>query len=185
MSVWLVRAGRSGEREAFALERNVSTIGWTEMPDLSTFHDPDEMRRSFSERYPAESANTLANWTGQCWRFAKEISMGDVIAMPLKSRPSVQFGNVTGPYKYERDFPPGTEHTHAVTWTREVPPAQIDQDLLFSLGSTMTVAKISRNDAEQRIREMMSSTATSSQPQFAISLSRRKTDSRPSRKRST
>ncbi|HEY1976393.1 MAG TPA: restriction endonuclease [Candidatus Baltobacteraceae bacterium] len=169
MAIWLVRAGRNGEREALALERNVATIGWTEMPDLGTFRDRDEMRRSFSEHYSAESAGTLANWTGQCWRFAKEIAIGDVIAMPLKSRPAVQFGNVTGPYKYEPSFPPGTEHTHAVNWAREVPRAQIDQDLLFSLGSTMTVARISRNDAEQRFRAMMSRVAGSGTPQGADS----------------
>ena len=35
MTVWLVRAGRYGERETLALEQGLSVIGWEEVPDLS------------------------------------------------------------------------------------------------------------------------------------------------------
>jgi len=35
MSVWLVRAGKNGEREDFALENGVAVIGWDELPDLA------------------------------------------------------------------------------------------------------------------------------------------------------
>ncbi|HTU69556.1 MAG TPA: restriction endonuclease [Candidatus Baltobacteraceae bacterium] len=168
MSVWLVRAGRYGEREDFALEKNVSTIGWSAMPDLAPMSSRGEVRTELELRYSAESAGTISNWTGQLWRFAKEIAEGDVIAMPLKNRPFVQFGTVTGPYKYEPKFPEDAHHSHTVKWVREVARASIDQDLLFSLGSTMTVAKIERNDAERRFRQMMEgSPAPSPSPRSA------------------
>jgi restriction system protein len=162
MSVWLVRAGKYGEREDFALEKSVATIGWSAMPDMSPMSSRDEVRTELGLRYQSEAATTISNWTGQLWRFAKEIGEGDVVAMPLKSRPFVQFGIVSGPYKFESSFPEEAQHTHRVTWIREIPRSSIDQDLLFSLGSTMTVAKIERNDAERRFRQMMEGKASAS-----------------------
>ena len=38
MAVWLVRAGRNGERESFALEENLAVIGFDDLPDLSHVH---------------------------------------------------------------------------------------------------------------------------------------------------
>jgi restriction system protein len=39
MAFWLVRAGRHGEEEQAALEHNVATIAWNELPDLSNIKD--------------------------------------------------------------------------------------------------------------------------------------------------
>ncbi|WP_346864991.1 hypothetical protein [Methanocalculus sp. MSAO_Arc2] len=35
MTLWLVRAGRYGEREQLALEKKIAVIGWDDVPDLS------------------------------------------------------------------------------------------------------------------------------------------------------
>ena len=35
MTLWLVRAGKHGEREELALENDIAVIGWDELPDLS------------------------------------------------------------------------------------------------------------------------------------------------------
>jgi len=37
MSLWMVRAGSYGEQEQYALEKNIVTIGWNELQDLSKF----------------------------------------------------------------------------------------------------------------------------------------------------
>jgi restriction system protein len=38
MAVWLVLAGRKGERESFALVENSAVIGFDELPVLSQVH---------------------------------------------------------------------------------------------------------------------------------------------------
>ena len=35
MTMWLVRAGKAGEREKLALETGSAIIGWEELPDLT------------------------------------------------------------------------------------------------------------------------------------------------------
>ena len=43
MTLWLVRAGRFGEREQFAIEKNLAVIGWEDLPDLSKLGDRSEL----------------------------------------------------------------------------------------------------------------------------------------------
>jgi len=43
MSVWLVRAGSRGEQEEGALSKNVVTISWEELPDLSKVKTKEEL----------------------------------------------------------------------------------------------------------------------------------------------
>jgi restriction system protein len=47
MSIWLVRAGKSGENEQTALEKGLVTIGSNELPNLSGIHD----RQAMSDLY--------------------------------------------------------------------------------------------------------------------------------------
>ena len=104
---------------------------------------------------PTLKKKTLLNWRSQIWKFIKEIQIGDLVALPLKQRPFIAFGRVKGPYKYRPDFPPNARHTRPVKWETEIPRTQIDQDLLYSLGAAMTVCRIQRNNAEERILALL------------------------------
>ena len=80
----------------------------------------------------------------------------DIVALPLKTRPGrVALGRVKGSYKYQdvNDF---KRHTRPVDWIRkEVPRSDFGQDLLYSLGSLLTICRIQRNDADRRISAML------------------------------
>lgn len=45
MAVWMVRAGRHGERENLALENGIAVIGWQDLADLSKVKSKDELRK--------------------------------------------------------------------------------------------------------------------------------------------
>lgn len=152
MAVWLVRAGKSGEREQFALEKNIAVIGWDEMPDLSKFTAKDEMASYLQNALPQHTTNSISNHTGQLWAFAKRIEVGDLIVLPLKTSGTVALGKCVGPYEYQSEFPDGAKHTRKVEWTlKDIPRSRFDQDLLYSFGAFMTVCQIKRNNAEERI----------------------------------
>lgn len=67
------------------------------------------------------------------------------------SRSDIVFGRVTGGYQYRDDLPGGPLHTRPVEWLKEFPRSAFDKDLLFSFGAFMTVCRIERNNAEQRV----------------------------------
>jgi len=157
MAVWLVRAGSYGEREEFVLSKGVAAIGWEDLPDLSKISTREELDAFVRQTYPDEKPNTVTNWVGQLWTFLKRIHEKDLIILPLKKSAAIAIGEVTGPYHYRPDFPPDARHTRAVKWVRtDIPRTSFDQDLLYSFGAYLTVCQIQRNNAEERIRAVLS-----------------------------
>lgn len=75
MSVWLVRAGKNGEREDLVLNNNISELGWPEMPDLSGIDSWDDLKELFMKIYPDTNKHSAANQLGQIWTFLKRMEL--------------------------------------------------------------------------------------------------------------
>lgn len=156
MTFWAVRAGAAGEREDFALENNVVVVGWDGVPDLSALDSRADIKEVLRQIYPGEGDGRLANWAGQLFSFAHRIQINDIVALPRKGSGLVAFGIVSGPYCYVPNGPDMTLHQRPVQWLdKNVPRTNLPQDILYSLGSTLTVFKVERNQAEARIRSMI------------------------------
>ncbi len=154
MSLWLVRAGRHGEQEQEALEHSVVTIGWNEFSDLSYIKTRDELAELYSHVKPASKKMQAANEVGQIWRFFREIQKDDLVALPLKTQSVIVIGKVVGDYEY-KELTTNIKHIRQVKWLKKIPRSAFDQDILYSLGAFMTVCQISRNDAENRVKELL------------------------------
>lgn len=156
MTVWVVRAGKYGERESYALDNNIAVVGWSELGDVSKVASREQLNELMQETYPEEKAKTLINHTGQLWAFVNSIKKGDIIALPMKTRAAIAFGEVVGDYKYTPDAPYESNHTRAVKWiSKDISRSDFDSDIRFSLGGAMTVFRVERNDAENRIRQKL------------------------------
>jgi len=155
MAVWLVRAGKHGEHEQFALDNGVVLIGWQAMPDLSKVKAREEVDAAYQKAYPGAGTGRRANHVGQFWAFVHRIQAGDLVVLPGKRGSTIAIGKVTGPYKYRKDIP-DSPHTRPVEWLqKEIPRTKFEQDLLYTLGSAMTVCQVERNNAEVRIRALV------------------------------
>jgi restriction system protein len=155
MSVWMVRAGRYGTQEALALENGIAVIGWEEMPDLSQATSKTIMRDLCRRVYPDASESRLNNYVGQLFSFVHRIALGDLVALPRKSTSTIALGRVTGPYQYREDLGE-VHHARLVTWMRtDIPRTDVAQDLLYSLGAFMTVCRLTRNRAEERVQQLL------------------------------
>ena len=156
MPLWVVRAGKHGEQEETAVKECLVCHGWNELPDYSGCLTKDDLRVLYREKYPAESEKQVISGLGQVWRFARTIQMGDLVALPLKTGSAFAFGRVTGDYKYE-EVAPNVMHTRRVEWIRTVPRSVFPQDVIFSMNASLTVFKVSRNDAEGRVNKILDS----------------------------
>lgn len=158
MTLWLVRGGKYGEREELALANSVAVIGWDELPDLDPIKERPELAHLIEATYPSASPKTRTNWESQVWPFLCVMKEGDLVAMPRKNRAAIALGRVTGPYGHRSDLS-GVRHTRQVSWLGEKQRSEFDQDLLYSLGAFMTVCRIQRNHAEERVAAMLSGKA--------------------------
>lgn len=150
MTVWMVRAGKYGQDEDAALEEGRAIIGWEGLPDLSRAKSREDLHEVYRLYAPDETGTALANQVGQLFAFLVSMQAGDIVALPLKSRAQVALGKVKGPYQYV-EVRGRKRHTRPVEWVRpDVPRTDIGQDMLYSLGSLLTICRIQRNNAEAR-----------------------------------
>jgi restriction system protein len=112
----MVRAGQHGEGENDALTNNVVGIGWPEVGNLASIASPGEVRARLDAAFPDAKPSTLANWAGQIDAFRSRMSVGDLVALPLKSTPAVAFGRITGGYTYAPDASEALRHQRPVEW---------------------------------------------------------------------
>ncbi len=155
--VWLARAGAQGEDETIALELGLSVIGFEEIPDLTDKPDRSSLLELVQTAYPQLNINGHRNLAAQLSAFAVQMETGDIVALPLKTRPGqIALGRVSGPYEYQT-VEGVMRHTRPVKWIRpDVPRSHFGQDLLYSMGAFLTVCRIKRNDAETRVAKVIS-----------------------------
>ena len=86
-SAWLIRGGEKGEREDSALAEGLVIAGWEELGGIQDCMTRESIRQVLRQTYPDSAENIIANWTGQLWRFRHQILEGDLVVMPLHTRP--------------------------------------------------------------------------------------------------
>jgi restriction system protein len=98
MAVWMIRAGKHGERQNLALEQGLVLAGWDYMPDLGTYETKEDLRAGLQEHYPKDKPATISNWLGQLRALTKRIQIGDLVLLPLKGQDAIAIGRITGNY---------------------------------------------------------------------------------------
>lgn len=159
MTAWIVRAGKLGEREAWAIEKGVAGAGWHEVPDMAPADTKDKVRAMVDAAFPSAPLGRRANYAGQLWALRGTIKPGDLIVMPMKTTKKVAIGVCTTGYNYRtQESDGGQRHTIGVEWKNtEVSKAAIKDDLLNTVNGAMTIFQASKNNAEARLRKLMES----------------------------
>jgi len=156
MAIWLIRAGSRGEYEQKFIQENRVYLTWDDLDqDLAKMKERADLTALLVSLYPDAKPKTVQNWVSQIWPFAHEIKKGDLVVLPSKSQPVIYFGEISGDYTSEPAGPNPFFHWRPVKWmTDAVPRAHFSQDLLYSFGAFLTICRIQRNNAEQRITAM-------------------------------
>ena len=135
---WLVRAGKAGEKEAYAIKQSQIFVGWPEVGNLDKFKDWDEILKGLNEAYPNEKPRKNITNSTQLNAFAKLIRKGDIVVMPFKKQNLIAIGTVTGDYKYDPShgsFP----NSRTVEWLKKNVPCNASM-------SPNTVGRIRKKD---------------------------------------
>ncbi|MDD5388691.1 MAG: restriction endonuclease [Gallionellaceae bacterium] len=156
MAIWLIRAGSHGEYEQKFIQENRVYVTWDGLDvDLAKLKQRADLTAAMSERYPDTKPKAIMNWVSQVWPFAHEIKKGDLIILPLKTQPAIYVGEVTGDYHAEPNGENPYYHWRPVKWIAEaVPRTNFGKDLLYTFGAFLTICRVQRNNAEQRIAAM-------------------------------
>ncbi|WP_411954765.1 restriction endonuclease [Alkalibacillus sp. S2W] len=156
MTVWLFRAGKQGEFENKFLEDNRIYLTWDDLNfDLMKVDSKVTLYKTLVEHYNLTKEKTAVNWASQIWPIAHAMELGDMIVLPSKFNRTIHIGEVVGNYVFDESLGSPYYHYRNVNWfATDIPRDRFDQDILYSFGAFMTVCKIHRNNAEERIKQM-------------------------------
>jgi restriction system protein len=159
MALWLVRAGSHGEHEQRFLDKNRVYLTWHGLKaDLGKCRNKKDLMDLLQETYPDADKGRLKNHTNQIWAFSHRLEQGDWIVLPSKLRSAIHIGEITGGYSFDEGADDPYFHSRPVKWLQiDIPRSKFDQDILYSFGAFLTICRIKRNDAEQRVRQMAKS----------------------------
>ena len=156
MRAWIVRSGKSGEREQWALDKGCTGGGFGEVEDLTDAETRELVSAALERAYPAAKDAAIRTFTSQLWALRSVMSKNDLVVMPLKSSPELAIGRIEGDYEYSDESDPQRRHVRPVGWiVSDLPRTAIKQDLLHTLGAFSTICEISRNDGARRIAELL------------------------------
>lgn len=159
MSLWLIRAGSHGEFESKFLEESRVYVTWENLShDLLKLESKAALIDALKIIDPEAKPKKLLNHASQIWPFAHTIQKGDWVVLPLKTQQNVYIGEITSDYHFESKGPNPFYHWRSVKWIGEAIPRQyFGTDLLHSFGAFLTICRIQRNNAENRLKAMQSS----------------------------
>lgn len=175
---WVIRAGRNGERDQWALDNGYSGGGWKEFPDLTPYTTREQIAEVTAATLLGAPQGRLNTAAGQLWALRARIGAGDLLVMPLKTTKQIAMGWITDGYRYLGDDQPADcRHVVTVDWkTADIPWTVVKQDLLYTLGSAISIFASSKNNAVARLKHLLHhgsapGAATSEAPAHLRSLS--------------
>ena len=157
MALWLIRAGRHGQHEQKFLDDDRVYVTQSGLnTDLSSAATLDDLRALLRPIYATATEPKIRNHASQIWALARRMEVGDWAIIPSKSKATVHIAEIAGPYSFNAAGPDPYFHYRKVKWiAHDVARQRFAQDLLYSMGAFMTICKIKRNDAEARVRRII------------------------------
>jgi restriction system protein len=170
MAIWLIRAGQRGEYEQQFLNEQKVYVTWDRLKtDLSKLDRREALIEKMTAINPDTKFNAIRNYASQIWPFAHDMKQGDLVILPLKTQPAIQIGEIIGDYSYSEKAENPYYHSRKVKWIGEaIPRSNFAQDLLYSFGAFMTICRITRNNAEERLAAMRAANWAAETTQAAV-----------------
>ena len=139
--------------DAMFKNESVIAIGWPEYGDLRAFgNDRDAMKAHYVDVYTGkQKPGAFGVCTGQLYRFAYEMQIGDFVVHPSKIDRMINIGKITGDYEYKpAAVKPPFDYVQQrkVEWIASLPRTAFSQAALYEVGSALSVFQLSKNAAE-------------------------------------
>ena len=152
-NVWVIRAGKYGGKDQFALDNNCVALGWVGLPDL-TGRSPQEVEAHLARHH----GKVPAHHVHQPLRFRDEPQKGELVIMPSKTDLAyVAIGEINGDYEYHGDAKyDWIKHRRSAKWLdKRFLRADLPDDIQKSLKSELTIFILRRPTADARLRALL------------------------------
>jgi restriction system protein len=144
--IWAVRAGSFGQADHIFLDLSQIAISFAESGgDVSRL---PASRGAFRDAVSTPHTPTAPTQANQLFRFVHEMRIGDYVIYPRKADRTLHWGEVTGPYVFDRDRSSEFAHRRGVQWLTKLSRDVFSQGALYEIGSTLTLFEVKSFAAE-------------------------------------
>lgn len=163
-NTWMVRAGEGGFLIEEFLKKNMVSLGWKDLGDLSKFPDYPALKKAVRENYPDYKDGKVNIVTSQLYRFSQEIQKGDNVVTYNPETREYWLGEIVSEYAFN-DASKGHLSERKVKWKGPVSRDVLSITTKNSLGAISSLflipedaAKELLNPSSEIIREVEAST---------------------------
>jgi restriction system protein len=144
--IWAVRAGSFGQADHIFLDLSQIAISFAESGgDVSRL---PASRGAFRDAVSTPHTPTAPTQANQLFRFVHEMRIGDYVIYPRTADRTLHWGEVTGPYVFDRDRSSEFAHRRGVQWLTKLSRDVFSQGALYEIGSTLTLFEVKSFAAE-------------------------------------
>ena len=141
--IWAIRSGAGGQADAVFLERNQIAISGAETEgDLSQLPPTRLAFKEMIGRAGDARPASIPMQAGQLYRFLHELSIGDRFIYPRRTDRTLHWGEIIGPYVYDREGLAEFSHRRAVRWISKSSRDAFSQGALYELGALLTLFEV-------------------------------------------
>ncbi|MDX9741416.1 MAG: restriction endonuclease [Gammaproteobacteria bacterium] len=146
--MWMVRAAKGRVVNEF-LDKGVVAIGFDDVGDLGRYTDKAELHAAVVKCRPGARAGNRVSAASQLYRFRAELREGDRVITYDPGRRIYLLGTIKGPYRYDPELIPPFFHVREVDWEGEVERDRLSMATKNTLGSTLTLFRVSATASEE------------------------------------
>ena len=148
-SMWMVRAASGGRLADEFKDQGVVAIGWTELGDLTQYKNKDAILQACKNQWPDQRDGQVMSSASQLFRFREKLSKGDRVITYDSSRRIYHVGTISGEYSYNPGAVGPLSNTYPVNWEGVIDRDAMSVATRNSLGSTLTLFKLSDTAASE------------------------------------
>ncbi len=152
--IWTVRAGSFGQADHIFLDLNQIAISFAEGGgDVSALPaSRGAFKQAVGQTLVPLRQGAVPTQAGQLYRFVHEMRIGDYVIYPRKSDRTLRWGEVTGPYLFDRDRSAEFAHRRSVAWLGKLSRDVFSQGALYEIGSILTLFEV-KSFADEFLRK--------------------------------
>jgi len=161
--MWMVRSAQGGRLADEFKEQGVVAIGWSDLGDLTQYKDKDAILQACKKQWPDQRDGQTMSSASQLFRFREKLSKGDRVITYDSSRRIYHVGTIAGEYTYNPGAVGSMSNTYPVNWEGEIDRDAMSVATRNSLGSTLTLFKLS-DDAASEVEALLSGAVIQPKP---------------------
>lgn len=152
-TMWMVRAGAGADYIEDFIDRKFVAIGWRLVGNISDAKEVEQVKEKLRAEYPEFKDGKVNISAATLFKFRNEFKIGDLVLTYNPNERLYWIGEINSEYHYKPEELENLPHLRYVKWLKSVSRDILSTKSKNSLGSTVTIFKISPDTVAELLSE--------------------------------